>query len=258
MNIEIANKLYELRRENGLSQEALAEKLNISRQSVSKWERGESSPDTDNLIALAKLYNISLDELLLNDSRGEEKTESEPKECEENTDSSAEENPSSEKDSEEYKGHNFIDIDDGKNTVKIGTKGIYVNEKEGNTVKIDKNGVYVNGSAAEDHIFTRGKKKNKFMVFPYPILVVILFLVLGCTLEAWSTAWLLFLTIPLYYTLIEAIERKNANIFCYPVLMALIYLCMGFFLHLWAWGWIVFLTIPIYYALCPHKDENKK
>ncbi len=133
-----------------------------------------------------------------------------------------------------------------------------MNEKEGNTVKIDKNGVYVNGSAAEDHIFTGVKKKNKFMVFPYPVLVVILFLVLGCTLKVWGTAWLLFLTIPLYYTLIEAIERKNANIFCYPVLMALIYLCMGFFLHLWAWGWIVFLTIPIYYALCPHKDENKK
>lgn len=49
----------------GLSQEALAERLGVSRQAVSKWERGESSPDTDNLIALARLYNISLDALLL-------------------------------------------------------------------------------------------------------------------------------------------------------------------------------------------------
>lgn len=48
----------------GLSQEALAEKLGVSRQAVSKWERSESSPDTDNLIALAKLYGVSLDELL--------------------------------------------------------------------------------------------------------------------------------------------------------------------------------------------------
>ena len=64
MNIEIANRLLEYRKKSGLSQEELAEKLNISRQSVSKWERAESSPDTDNLIELAKIYNVTLDDLL--------------------------------------------------------------------------------------------------------------------------------------------------------------------------------------------------
>lgn len=64
MNLEIASRLVALRKENKLSQEALAEKLGISRQAVSKWERAEASPDTDNLIALAKLYHISLDDLL--------------------------------------------------------------------------------------------------------------------------------------------------------------------------------------------------
>ena len=64
MNIEIANRLAKLRKEKGYSQEELAEKLGLSRQAVSKWERAESSPDTDNLICLAKLYNVSLDELL--------------------------------------------------------------------------------------------------------------------------------------------------------------------------------------------------
>ena len=64
MNIEIANRLVTLRKENGLSQEELAARLGISRQAVSKWERAESSPDTDNLIALAKLYHVSLDALL--------------------------------------------------------------------------------------------------------------------------------------------------------------------------------------------------
>ena len=48
MNIEIANRLVNLRKSNYLSQEALAEKLGISRQAVSKWERAEASPDTDN------------------------------------------------------------------------------------------------------------------------------------------------------------------------------------------------------------------
>ena len=65
MNIEIANRLVNLRKSNYLSQEALAEKLGISRQAVSKWERAEASPDTDNLIQLAKLYHVSLDELLM-------------------------------------------------------------------------------------------------------------------------------------------------------------------------------------------------
>lgn len=64
MNIEIANRLVNLRKQHNLSQEALAEKLGISRQAVSKWERAEASPDTDNLILLARLYGVSLDELL--------------------------------------------------------------------------------------------------------------------------------------------------------------------------------------------------
>jgi HTH-type transcriptional regulator/antitoxin HipB len=64
MNLEIANKLLKLRKENNLSQEDLAEKLGVTRQAISKWERGESSPDTDNLIQLSNLYRVSLDELL--------------------------------------------------------------------------------------------------------------------------------------------------------------------------------------------------
>ena len=64
MNVEIAQRLAERRKQAGLSQEALAAKLGVSRQAVSKWERSESSPDTDNLIALAQLYGVSLDDLL--------------------------------------------------------------------------------------------------------------------------------------------------------------------------------------------------
>ena len=59
MNLEIANRLLALRREHGYSQEELAYKLGVSRQAVSKWERAESSPDTDNLLALARLYGVS-------------------------------------------------------------------------------------------------------------------------------------------------------------------------------------------------------
>jgi transcriptional regulator with XRE-family HTH domain len=64
MNIEIANRLVELRKKNNLSQEELAAKLELSWQTVSKWERAEAAPDTDNLICLAKIYNLSPDELV--------------------------------------------------------------------------------------------------------------------------------------------------------------------------------------------------
>ena len=56
--------LAERRKEKGYTQKELAAKLFISDKAVSKWERAEASPDTDNLIALAKLYHVSLDELL--------------------------------------------------------------------------------------------------------------------------------------------------------------------------------------------------
>lgn len=81
MNIETANRLVQLRKENGYSQEMLADKLGISRQAVSKWERAEASPDTDNLIALARLYGMSLDELL--GCSGEQKTAQEHKDGDE-------------------------------------------------------------------------------------------------------------------------------------------------------------------------------
>lgn len=79
MNIKLADRLVELRKENKLSQEALAEKLGLSRQSISKWERAEASPDTDNLIALASVYGISLDELLGNEKKTEKKSDAEEK-----------------------------------------------------------------------------------------------------------------------------------------------------------------------------------
>ncbi|MDL2292793.1 helix-turn-helix domain-containing protein [Acholeplasma sp. OttesenSCG-928-E16] len=64
MDYKIADRLIELRKQNGFTQGTLSEKLNISRQAISKWECGESLPDTENLIALGKLYNISLDEII--------------------------------------------------------------------------------------------------------------------------------------------------------------------------------------------------
>lgn len=63
MNL-IGENISRIRKINGLSQEALAEKMNISRQAISKWERDEALPDLENLVILSQTLNVSTDFLL--------------------------------------------------------------------------------------------------------------------------------------------------------------------------------------------------
>jgi transcriptional regulator with XRE-family HTH domain len=60
----IAETIKTLRKRNGISQEQLAENLYVSRQAISKWERGETTPDIDTLVLLSQQFNISVDELI--------------------------------------------------------------------------------------------------------------------------------------------------------------------------------------------------
>ncbi len=62
--MSLGERLYELRKKKGLSQEEVAEKLNVTRQSVSKWETDESKPDFDKIIPICELFEISSNELL--------------------------------------------------------------------------------------------------------------------------------------------------------------------------------------------------
>ena len=65
----LADRIQQLRREHGLSQEQLAEKLNVSRQAVSKWESAQTQPELDKIIALSELFCVTTD-YLLKGSRG--------------------------------------------------------------------------------------------------------------------------------------------------------------------------------------------
>lgn len=60
----LPEKLYALRKKSGLSQEQLAEALNVSRQAISKWEGGSATPESDKLLALSNYFGVSLDYLL--------------------------------------------------------------------------------------------------------------------------------------------------------------------------------------------------
>ena len=65
--MEIGKKLQYLRKQNNLSQEELAEKMDVARQTISKWELGETSPDISQAKKLSQIFAISLDELTNND-----------------------------------------------------------------------------------------------------------------------------------------------------------------------------------------------
>ena len=72
--MSLSEKIMDLRKKSGWSQEELAERLGISRQSVSKWETGESIPDIDKIIRMSELWNVSTDYLLKEEEALEQKS----------------------------------------------------------------------------------------------------------------------------------------------------------------------------------------
>ena len=72
-------KLFSLRKQLGMTQNDLAEKLNVSRQAVSRWEMGTAIPDVDNLVAMSELFGVSLDYLMKDEVQAAQQTvKSEP------------------------------------------------------------------------------------------------------------------------------------------------------------------------------------
>lgn len=271
MNLEIASRLVALRKENNLSQEALAEKLGISRQAVSKWERAEASPDTDNLIALAKLYHVSLDELLKihedseEDSGWEWQERTEGHEAEdtpgtgelsvhhaagqttEQTDEWVSGEDGGMPDEEDvHVGFDGIHVKDQNGEVHVSWRGIHVHDrKNDNEVHIDKGGIRVNGDEVRDHLFAHGKDAE----FPLGIFAIVIYILIGIFFDLWHPGWLIFFLVPIISTLIHAVRRHNPDLFAYPVLAVLVFLCAGLMYSLWHPAWAVFLTIPVYYSI---------
>ena len=65
--MKLSDKIIKLRKAQGWSQEDFAEKLNVSRQAVSRWENGTALPDANNILQLSKLFAVSADYLLNED-----------------------------------------------------------------------------------------------------------------------------------------------------------------------------------------------
>lgn len=219
MNIEIANRLVELRKKNGLSQEELAERLGLSRQAVSKWERAESSPDTDNLICLAKLYGISLDELLQTDQTAEEIAE------ETREQQQQQEEPQVEVVDPEHEGcdcpecHHEMSKPERASIISGGVLvlvGLIAYIIVGFAWGEDGFGWTWGWTLILDGIWISSLvsviMKRKPSEFAYAILVVSVYCKLGFFgyhygFPGWGVYWFLFITIPIYHILCVNIER---------------------------------------------------
>lgn len=249
MDLAMAQRLVDRRKAAGLSQEALAVQLGVSRQAVSKWERSESSPDTDNLIALAALYGVSLDELLYGEAAsdadssedGSTETVDEAKEAED----SAEHADCGDKplvDISLARGIHVIDPNKGEE-VHVGWNGIHVtNERKGEEVHVGPDGVHVDTLEDDGHsmhtnddgtvtidgeTFSSWKEAHDKLdhhgkhfhtkvgrawnKFPFPALVTLAYLVLGIVYGTWATGLFLVFLIPVYYALGDFIDQRHLS-----------------------------------------------
>ena len=198
MNIEIANRLYTLRKKYGFSQEELAEKIGVSRQAVSKWERSESSPDTENLLALSKIYGVTIDEMLnkdIEESHVFEETSDDTGKASftidaefSNDDSHTENN-----DASFLKGFPIAILATIIFFVLGFAFGLW-------------HPAWIVFLIIPIFNFYTGKKRKKYgkdkrypwLSFPYPVLATAIFLLIGFIWGGWVYAWLIFLTIPIW------------------------------------------------------------
>ncbi|MDD4344315.1 MAG: helix-turn-helix transcriptional regulator [Bacilli bacterium] len=208
MNIEIANRLVELRKKMGLSQEELADKLGISRQAISKWERAEASPDTDNLICLAKIYGVSLDDLLKTDQPVEEVIravkEKENEQQEENV------NITIEREIETKDHPSLSQILHSVTALIITVAYVILGVTLGWWGRTWMFFILVPfpGSIVEAIQTRRLSKVN------IAVLATFAYLFLGMNLpngSGWHPYWVIFLAIPLFYSIVRPIEKYIEN-----------------------------------------------
>lgn len=295
MDITTANRLYELRKQHGYSQDELADKLNVSRQAISKWERSESSPDTDNLIALAKLYGVSLDELLnyTPAKSSGDSAESNPHTQDENNT----QNTQSALDDDKNDTSTFVFADDG-DKVHIDENGIRVQDKDGSNVVI-KGGIAklvnkivgdihvengkttVNGKVVDHdnddesgtntvhiengHVVFENKKEKRNAVVGSIVngvtflLCTVAYLLIGFLCTLWHPGWLLFFVPFIVGGIFDTIVKRNPSSFPVVFIVTGVYLLLGCGWGLWHPYWAIFAIIPAYYAVVePIKAASKK
>ena len=191
MNVETAQRLADLRRQKGYSQEGLARKLGLSRQAVSKWERAESSPDTENLISLAKLYGVSLDELLNPSEAIEDDIEFENEDRARQREAEA---------AERVRTHEAA-----ARATEAATQASNAAAQAAQAASWSAQAA--NAATSAGNV----PEKGPFQSFPYWALCFLFYFALGFFLGAWASGLLIFFTIPIYRWVAKALDGDWAR-----------------------------------------------
>ena len=204
----IGEKLKELRLKNKMSQEELATKLGVTRQAVSKWEQNLALPDTNNLISIAKIFNVKVDELVnYNTELSNDKTSVDGIKNNDNSSSNSETNlvKNGNKEMEDVKNTQIYKILSSVTFLICLIIFILV-------------GMYApNGWNYSWIIWLlfptflslfESIKRKKVSIFLFPVLITAIYLFIGMFFKAWHPYWLLFLLTPIYYLIAEAIDKK--------------------------------------------------
>ena len=203
MNIEMANRFTALRKQHGLSQEQLAEKLEVSRQAVSKWERGEASPDIENLSSLAKLYGITIDEIVNGTYANMQESKAQPDTADfsEGVTVTYSETPQN----DETRSTPMLLLQSFPFTIVVLIAflltGFLCNLWYINWVLFLLIPCWYGLLAA-----IKSCRTDKF---PYPVFVAMVYIVMGFLGELWHPGWVVFLTIPVYYWLADSINKRH-------------------------------------------------
>ena len=219
MTIEFANRLAELRKEKGYSQEDLAGKLGVSRQAISKWERGEATPDSDNLIALSSLYGVSLDELV-HQKRGEGKVLDDKTEDDEEKEDSEEKEPETEREEEEIREQEEEAVEEAIVIPSLALVITLVYVVTGCLLdaampdpwvwKIGWVFYLLLPAVSSSFAFVRTKNYELISGILTP-LVVMTYIFLGMLGGYWHLSWVVFLLIPVFWGVYGAINKKASK-----------------------------------------------
>lgn len=263
MDITLGERLTQLRKAHNLSQEQLAEKLGVSRQAVSKWERDEAAPDTNNLIMLAKIYGVTIDELL-NADLSEENININKQRQSGFKDDNAEGTFYYEDDEKRVK-INFagieVDVDEqqGKTQVKVGKLiDINVSNDDGQFVhQINKNPV--KKKKPKKQTIVRDITTSVFALIVLTTYIVLGFVfpsevngasnVWGTSSHWWSVGWTFFILVPTVGGLIDFIYERNISKFPVATSVIFTYLFLGMGWGLWHPYWALFFIIPVFYTV---------
>ena len=216
MNVEIAQRLATMRREQGYSQEELAERLGLSRQAVSKWERAESSPDTGNLIALAKLYGVSLDDLLRIDDDVVDDVVFEEKDKDATAEAQAQEAAvraaqaavaAAQARATAEQAHQAPPAQPQPQPQPVQQPYYGAAPMPQQPAQPAQPQAPYAPQAPEPYDAQSRRPRGPWSTFPYPVLCVLVFLGGGFLFGWWHPGWFVFLTIPLYYWIAHIIEN---------------------------------------------------